>query len=70
MSRVLAFDEAAARLYGEIRGYRREVGRPISSFDGQIASIARARGFAVATRNIRDFQECGIDIIDPFSDPA
>lgn len=64
--RVLAFDEAAARLYGEMMGRRRELGRPMSVPDGQIASVARARGFAIATREIRDFEDCGIELINPF----
>jgi predicted nucleic acid-binding protein len=66
--RILPFDEDAARVYGEVMGYRREIGRPMSSLDGQIAAIARSRGFCVATRNIRDFEECQIDIINPFSE--
>jgi len=65
--RILPFDEDAARVYGEVLGYRREIGRPISSLDGQIAAIARSRGFSVATRNIKDFEECQIDLINPFS---
>lgn len=68
--RVLAFDDAAARGYGEIMGLRREIGRPMSVPDGQIAAIARVNGLALATRNIRDFADCGIDLIDPFlTDP-
>jgi predicted nucleic acid-binding protein len=47
-------------------GSRRESGRPLSVLDGQIASIARANGFAVATRNVRDFADCGVDVINPF----
>jgi predicted nucleic acid-binding protein len=66
-SRILPFDEDAARAYGEIRGHRREFGRPISAFDGQIAAIARKRGFAIATRNVRDFEDCGLELINPFS---
>jgi predicted nucleic acid-binding protein len=34
--------------------------------DGQIAAIARANGAAVATRNTLDFEDCGIELIDPF----
>ena len=64
--RVLAFDEAAARIYGEIMGLRREIGRPMSVPDGQIAAIARLNGLQVATRNTRDFEDCGIERIDPF----
>jgi len=66
--RILPFDEDAARIYGEVLGYRREIGRPISSLDGQIVSIARSRGFSVATRNTRDFEECQVDLINPFSE--
>ena len=47
--RILSFDENAARIYGDILGHRREIGRPMSTFDGQIAAIARSRGFGVAT---------------------
>lgn len=65
-SRILPFDEVAARVYGEIRGYRREQGRPMSSFDAQIAAIAKANGFAIATRNIKDFEDCGLVLINPF----
>lgn len=74
--RILAFDEEAARHYGEVMGIRREIGRPLGILDGQIASIARARGYAVATRNVRDFTECGVEVINPFdamglrSDPS
>jgi len=64
--RILAFDEEAARLYGVLMGRRKAIGRPLSILDGQIASIARARGCAVATRNVRDFVECGVDILNPF----
>ena len=66
--RILSFDEDAARVYGEVLGYRREIGRPISSLDGQIAAIARSRGFSVATRNIKDFEDCQVDLINPFSE--
>ena len=64
--RILPFDEDAAKVYGEVMGYRTEIGRPISSLDGQIAAIARSQGFSIATRNIKDFEECQIDLINPF----
>ena len=65
-SRVLSFDEDAAHAYGEIRGHRKEQGRPMSNFDGQIAAIAKTQGFAVATRNTKDFEDCGLELINPF----
>lgn len=66
-SRVLNFDESAARAYGEIRAYRKKIGRPLSDFDGQIAAIARTHGFSLATRNVRDFEHCLVELVNPFS---
>ncbi len=65
-NRVLAFDENAAKRYPEIMGHRREMGRPMSSLDGQIASIAQANSLTVATRNIKDFDDCDVMLVNPF----
>jgi len=65
--RVVDYDEPAARIYGEIMGARKELGRPMSIPDGEIAAIARCHHLIVATRNIADFEGCGLDLIDPFS---
>ncbi|HEY6322898.1 MAG TPA: type II toxin-antitoxin system VapC family toxin [Thermoanaerobaculia bacterium] len=64
--RILAFDEHAATHYGEVMGRRKEIGQPLSVPDGQIAAIARLHSFAIATRNVRDFLACGIEIVNPF----
>jgi len=64
--RILSFDESAASIYGEILAYRRSLGYPMSCFDGQIAAIARSKGFVVATRNTKDFQDCQLQLINPF----
>jgi predicted nucleic acid-binding protein len=65
--RVLAFDSAAAEAYAAIAASRRAAGRPIAQADCQIAAIARVRGATVATRNIADFEGCGIDVINPWA---
>ena len=64
--RVLAFDSDAARAYGHIAAARRSAGRPVASADCQIAAIAAARRMRLATRNVRDFRDMGIDIVDPW----
>jgi len=68
--RILPFDRAAACAYATIAAARRAAGRPISQFDCQIAAIARARKAAVATRNTSDYEDGGIDLIDPWSPNA
>ena len=65
--RILPFDSAAAQTYSVIAAARRAAGRPISQSDGQIAAIARSRNMAIATRNVRDFEDMGIDLIDPWT---
>jgi predicted nucleic acid-binding protein len=65
--RIFAFDSESAPHYAEIVSGRRRLGRPISPLDAQIAAIARGKGMAVATRNIRDFAKCGVDLIDPWT---
>jgi toxin FitB len=65
--RVLPFDSAAARAYADIAARRRAAGRPISEADCQIAAIAVAAGAPVATRNVKDFDGCGVDLINPWT---
>ena len=64
--RILSFDISAAEAYAEIASDRRLSGQPISQFDAQIAAIAQSRGGSVATRNVGDFINCGIEIINPW----
>ena len=66
--RTLGFDRDAAIQYGEIMALRREIGRPMSVVDGQIAAVARSRGCALATRNVTDFEDCDLELINPWLD--
>ena len=66
---VLPFESADAPYYAKIAAMRRRAGRPISVLDAQIAAIALRRGLPIATRNVRDFADCGVTLINPW-DPA
>lgn len=65
--RVLPFDEIAAEVFAVIAADRERRGRPMAQFDAQIAAIARVQGAAIATRDVRDFSNCGIELIDPWA---
>ena len=65
--RVLPFDSHAARSYARIAASRRTAGHPIGHADCQIAAIAHSVGAALATSNLRDFRECGVEVINPWS---
>ena len=68
-NRVLPFDSNAARAYADIAAMRRSAGRPVAPADCQIAAIARSRRMAVATRNVRDFEDADIEVVDPWAAP-
>jgi len=67
LGRILPFDEDAARSFAKIVAARDALGRPISQFDAMIGAIAKSRRAALATRNVADFQGCGLRIIDPWA---
>ncbi len=65
--RVLPFDRAAAQAYAGFAVIRRRAGRSVDTADLQIAAIARARGVErLVTRNIADFEGCGVPLLDPW----
>jgi len=67
-ARVLGFESDAARVFSQIAAQRRALGKPISHEDAQIAAIARLRKAKLATRNVADFADCGIDVVNPWSE--
>jgi len=66
--RILPFDEDAARRYAEMAAAARSAGRTLPVTDGYIAATAASRGFAVATRNVTDFRNSGVDVIAPWQE--
>ena len=64
---VIAFDRTAASHHADIVAGSSRSGRPIGIADGQLAATCRARGAALATRNVRDFEDVGIVVVDPWS---
>lgn len=65
-SRILPFDSAAAGWFADIFARRRRLGLATQPLDVQIAAIAREHKAVLATRNTSDFQECGIELINPW----
>lgn len=64
--RVVVFDSACASAYAKARAERERAGRPGSLTDLLIAGMALAHGASLATRNVVDFDGCGLTILDPW----
>jgi toxin FitB len=65
-SRIIPFDIAAAEAYAKLVPRARSNGHAISVADGQIAAIAAARNFRVASRDETPFQAAGLAVINPW----
>lgn len=64
--RLLAFDKAAAYACGELSARREQKGLHADAVDMMIAGIVLTTKGALATRNLSDFNECGISLINPW----
>ena len=64
--RVLVFDQESARAFGRVFAGTQAEGNPIHFGDCAIAAIAVRRGFALATRNVRDYRGAGSELINPW----
>ena len=68
--RVLPFDRTSAYEFGRVLARRASVGRPIATMDAMIAAIALSHRMAVATRDVIDFDDLGLNVINPFEPAA
>lgn len=72
--RILPLDRAGAEWAARIRADAIRSGRTPSVADMLIAGTAAAHNLTVATRNVRDFEGLGVEIVNPWEfdlrDPA
>jgi predicted nucleic acid-binding protein len=65
--RLLPVDTAVARHWGENTAAARANGTPVGAIDALIAATAARHDLAVATRNGRDFEHLGVEVVDPWT---
>jgi predicted nucleic acid-binding protein len=66
--KLLPFDSAAAAAYAEIFAARRGAGLHTKPIDLMIAAIALSHDLSIVTRNVDDFDGCGVGVINPWGD--
>ena len=64
--RILPVDRAVSRHAAQLRARARSSGRTLHLGDGLIAGTAVAHDLVLATRNIGDFAELDMDILNPW----
>ena len=65
-NRILPVGKAEATQAAMYRAWRRQAGRSLEVGDALIAATAKVNGLVLATRNIRDFEDLGLELIDPW----
>jgi len=63
---VLDVTETIARRAGEMRALLASRGQVRTQADMLIAATAQVHALTVVTRNVRDFEGCGIAVLNPF----
>lgn len=66
-AQILDVTAGVARAAGELRASREAAGRRVAQADMLIAATAVIHGLTLATRNVRDFADCGVALVDPFA---
>jgi toxin FitB len=64
---ILPVTSEIAKCSGELRGFLRTQGKPRTQADIFIAATAKIHSLPLVTRNIKDFEGCGVSTLNPFS---
>ena len=63
--RILPIDAHVADRWGRLVA---AAGRPLPAIDSLIAATAAHYGLSIVTRNVRDYSELGLEVINPWND--
>ena len=67
---VLAVTEMIALVGARLRGEHQRQGRTLEAADMLIAATAQTHNLTLVTRNVKDFEGCGIPMLNPFRDQS
>jgi toxin FitB len=64
--RILSVTRAISERWGMLDAGRQLAGRPLNTADGMIAATALEHDLTVVTRNVNDFEQLGVTILNPW----
>jgi predicted nucleic acid-binding protein len=65
--RILPVNEPIAERWGLMAGQSKLKGKPLKVEDGLIAATALEHGLTLVTRNVKDFEDLDVVIVDPWN---
>jgi len=64
--RILPVDVAVARSWGRLVGEAAARGLTLPIIDALLAATAQQHALSVVTRNVRDLERCGVEVVNPW----
>ena len=64
--RILTVTRTIAERWGVLEAQRQLAGRPLNVPDGMIAATALEHGLTIVTRNVKDFADLGVVLLNPW----
>ena len=65
-NRVLAINPPVADAWGVVMARSQSAGHSLGAMDAFVAAIAEAHALTLVTRNVKDFRQIGIPLLDPW----
>jgi len=65
--RILSFNTSTAHVWGQLMAAWDKKGTSVPSLDSQLAATAHRHKLTMVTRNISDFENTGVKLLDPFT---
>ena len=66
--RILPVTASIGERWGVLDGQRQLAGRPLAAADGLLAATALEHDLVLVTRNVRDFEALGVQLLNPWTD--
>jgi predicted nucleic acid-binding protein len=63
---IIAPSQEICELWGTLRAKRRKLGQSLAMADGLIAATALYSSLMLVTRNTKDFQDLGVELLNPW----
>jgi tRNA(fMet)-specific endonuclease VapC len=65
--RILQLDIEVMLTWGSLTGRLERIGRPLPAIDSLIAALALHHNYTLATRNVDDFRDTGVTLVNPWN---
>lgn len=63
---LLSLDTPVMLTWGTLLARMKKIGKPMPAIDSLLAATAVQHGYTLITRNVRDFEQAGVSLLNPW----